>query len=86
MKRELIDDMLLFNNDLREYKVSIEGKFVLACYDMSKIYHNETILEDALKIYWQARNGDGLHWTDDEEREKAKEFDNYIANLYRELN
>ena len=86
MKQKLIDDMLLFNNDLREYKVSVEGKFVLACYDMADVYDNNTILEDALKIYWQARNGDGLHWTDDEEREKAKEFDKYIANLYREQN
>ena len=86
MKRELIDDMLLFNNDLREYKVSIEGKFVLACYYIADVYNNETILEDALKIYQQARNEDGLHWADDEEREKAKEFDRYIADLYMELN
>lgn len=86
MRQDLNEDLYLFSNDLKENKVSVEGKFVLACWDMADIYHNDTILGDALKIYWQARNGDGLHWTDEEEREKAKEFDKYIADLYREQN
>ena len=86
MKQELIDDLYLFDNDLHENHVSVEGKFVLACWNMGDIYHNDQMIEDALKIYWQARNGDGLHWTDEEEREKARDFDRYIADLYREQN
>ena len=35
-------------------------------------YHGDNILKN--------------YWANDEEREKAKEFDNYIADLYMELN
>lgn len=86
-------DIFLFENDANEYRVSTEGKAVrelLTYNDYDQIVRRSDVapkqLEQAFANYWNARNGDGLHYTDEQELNKAKESDHREAELYREQN
>ena len=75
-------EKMLFYNDLREYQTSIEGKALDTAFDNNNIVEIEKCIND----YYNARNYTGLHYDNLEELENAKKIDDYMRNLYCELN
>lgn len=87
------NDIWLFENDLAEYQVSDEGKavFALLTYNdndflIKKYKTSKKKLKEAFEAYWTARNGSGLHYSDDTKLKSAKESDKAYAEAYREQN
>lgn len=72
----------LFYNDLREYQTSVEGKALDRAFDSNNIVEIEKCVND----YYYARNFDKLHYDNIDELKQAKEIDDYMRNLYCELN
>ena len=75
-------EKMLFYNDLREYQTSIEGKALDRAFDNNNIVEIEKCIND----YYYGRNFDKLHYDNLEELEDAKQIDDYMRNLYCELN
>lgn len=75
-------EKMLFYNDLREYQTSIEGKALDRAFDNNNIVEIEKCIND----YYYGRNFDKLHYDNLKELEQAKQIDNYIRDLYCELN
>lgn len=75
-------EKMLFYNDLREYQASIEGKALDRAFDNNNIVEIEKCIND----YYYGRNFDKLHYDNSTELEQAKQIDNYIRDLYCELN
>lgn len=87
------NNIWLFENDLAEYRASDEAKAVLALltyndndYLVRKYKASKKQLREAFEKYWDARNGDGLHYSDTGAKLEAKRSDNAYAEAYREQN
>lgn len=82
------EDFWLFENDLREYHASREGRAVIKSLEFDDF--DEVIptseLSAALDAYFSARNGAGLTFDDDAARDRGRAMDEYFAKLYSELN
>lgn len=86
-------EIWLFENDLSEFRVSDEGNRVsmlIAYDDNDQLVRKKSVSADELRKafanYWEARNVTGLHFSNLQRLEKAKEIDAYEALLYREQN
>lgn len=86
-------DIFLFDNDLVEYQNSDEGKAVqrlLSWDDYDERCLDEGVTRaqftETIGRYWDARNGDGLTFSDKEAQERGKESDVLEAALYAEQN
>ena len=88
MNFSIKEDFWLFENDLREYHASREGRAVLraAQYDDFDEVIPSRELSAALDAYFSARNGAGLTFDDPKAREEGRAMDEYVAKLYSELN
>ena len=75
-------EKMLFYNDLREYQASIEGKALDKAFDSNNIVEIEKCIND----YYYGRNFDKLHYDNKEELEDAKKVDDYMRQVYCELN
>lgn len=91
------NNIWLFDNDLMEYQVSVEGKIISEMltyndndYHIRKSKVSKIKLQEAFDNYWDARNADddeiGLHYSDKKDLEEAKQSDQSIADAYREQN
>lgn len=80
---DLKTEKTLFNFDLSEYRNSDEGQKVRKAIQEGA---PDEEVRQALDIYWNRRNGEGLTYSDEEARLKGKKLDQYIAELYKEQN
>lgn len=80
---DLKTEKTLFNFDLSEYRNSDEGQKVRKAIQEGA---PDEEVHQALDVYWNRRNGEGLTYSDEEARLKGKELDQYIAELYKEQN
>lgn len=80
---DLETEKMLFNFDLSEYHNSDEGQKARKAIQEGA---PDEEVRQALDIYWSRRNGEGLTYSNEEARQKGKEFDRYIAELYKEQN
>jgi len=86
-------DIWLFENDLVEYQRSDEGKRVgklIEYNDYDELARKPGVSYEALKeaflAYWDARNGDGLTFSDKKAQESGQASDALHAKLYAEQN
>ena len=86
-------DIWLFENDAQEYTASDEGRKVaemLEYNDFDQLARKESVrpieLKSAFEEYWNARNGTGLHYSDQDRLERAKQNDLAEAKAYGEQN
>lgn len=82
------NEIMLFYNDLLEYRMSIQGQKLSDMFTYWECYGEIDIveLENAINDYYYARNNDKLRYYSDDDLELAKKQDKYIASLYKELN
>lgn len=81
------DEIMLFYNDLLEYRMSIQGQKLSDIFTYIECYNEIDYieLENAINEYYYARNNDKLRYYSDDELELAIKQDKYIASLYKEL-
>lgn len=80
---DLKTEKMLFDFDLSEYRNSDEGLKVRKAIQEGA---PDEEVRQALDAYWNRRNGEGLTYSDEEARQKGKELDQYMAELYKEQN
>lgn len=80
---DLETEKTLFDFDLSEYRNSDEGLKVRKAIQEGA---PDEEVRQVLDVYWNRRNGEGLTYSDEEARQKGKELDQYIAELYKEQN
>lgn len=83
MNFDLSLDKILFVCDLAEYRYSDEGQ---ALQKALKEEASDEELRPLFDVYWNRRNGEGLTYSNEEAREKGKQLDQYVAELYKEQN
>ena len=80
-RAEIAEERALFGWDLCIYKRSNEGKAFAAALNGGNIDE----IRKAAALYYEARNGAGVHYDDEREREQARREDRALAEYFREM-
>lgn len=80
-RAEIAEERELFAWDLCIFKRSNEGKALAAALNGGNIDE----IRKAAALYYEARNGAGVHYDDEREREQARREDRALAEYFREL-
>ena len=80
-RAEIAEERELFAWDLCIYKRSNEGKALAAALNGGNIDE----IRKASAAYYEARNGAGVHYDDERERERARRDDRALAAYFREI-
>ena len=80
-RAEIAEERALFGWDLCIYKRSNEGKAFAAALNGGNIDE----IRKAAALYYEARNGAGVHYDDEREREQARREDRALAEYFREI-
>lgn len=81
IRAEIAEERALFGWDLCIYKRSNEGKAFAAALAGGNIDE----IRKASAAYYEARNGEGVHYDDEQEREQARRDDRALAEYLREI-
>ena len=80
-RAEIEEERFLFGWDLCLYKWSNEGKAFSAAMNGGNIDE----IRKAAAAYYEARNGAGVHYDDEQELEQARRDDRALAEYFREI-